>query len=237
MKCDFQKETLIAFFYNDLEKEEMTKVRAHLKKCSACKKDLEQFAETRLFLKAWPDEEPNLNLQFIPEKTSFWSWLTPTWLPERRGRKLAVGFAAALALALIALSALNFEASYSDAGFNVKLSLLPRQDTQIEPPQDPLSMPVSRREFDTWKAESYQLIQQLIEETETRNRRDYRMALSELAREMDSQRRQDLQWVGKGFEIVHSESQYKIERTQEMLNQLIKVANYQISRPDSGQNK
>lgn len=237
MKCDFSKEKLIAFFYQDLAKEEMTKVRAHIKKCSSCKKELDQFAETRHLLKAWPDERPNLNLEFIHEKASFWNWIIPNWRPEFGRRKIALGFAAALAIAFIVLAALNFEASYSDAGFNVKLSLLPRQDAKIEPPQDPLSMPVSKREFDSWKAESYQLIQQLIEETESRNRRDYRMALSELARDMDFQRRRDLQWVGKGFELVHTESQHKIEQTQEVLNQLIRAASYQISRPDSGQNK
>lgn len=237
MKCDLSKEKLVGYFYQDLPEDDKKDVAIHLKKCAACKKELQEFSKTAELLKTWPDEEPNLNLKFIHEKASFWSWLKPDWSVGLGWQKIAVGFVAGLALALIILSALNFEASYSNGDFSVKLSLLPRSDKQAEPPEDPLAVPVTRREFNSWKQDSYQLIQKMIRDTETRNRQDYQLALREFARDVDYQRRQDLWWVGRGFQMVHSVNENKIRQTNEVLEHLIQTAKYQIPQWDSGINK
>ena len=237
MKCDLSKERLIGYFYEDLPDEEVKDVKLHLKKCAACKKELTEFGKTTDILKTWPDEEPGLNLKFIREKASLWSWLKPGRSVGFGWRGIAVGFAGGLVLVLLILSVLNFEASYSGGEFNVKLSLLPRSEKQTEITEDPLAIPISKREFDSFKEDSYRLIQDMARESRTRNRNEYRTAFREFAQDIDYQRRQDLSWVGKGFEVVHSANDDKIRRTNQVLQQLIQTANFQSVRPNSDQNK
>ena len=151
--------------------------------------------------------------------------------------KVAVGFAGGFVLVLLILSVLNFEASYSDGELNVKLTLLPRSEKQAEITGDPLAIPITKREFDSWKEDSYLVIQDMIQRTQTRSRNEYRTALREFARDVDYQRRQDLSWVGKGFEVVHSANDDKLRRTNQVLQQLIQTANFQSVRPNSEKNK
>jgi len=237
MKCELSKEKLIGYFYQDLQDEEFKGVKLHLKKCDACKMELTEFSKTTDFLKTWPDEDPGLNLKFIREKASLWSWLNPGWSIGFSWRGVAVGFAGGLALVLLILSVLNFEASYSGGEFNVKLSLLPSSDKQAEIAEDPLAVPITKREFDSFREDSYRLIQDMARESRTRNRNEYRTAFREFAQDIDYQRRQDLSWVGKGFEVVHSAHDDKIRRTNLVLQQLIQTANFQRVRPNSDPNK
>jgi len=237
MKCDLSKEKLVGFFYEDLPDEAIKDVKLHLKKCAACKKELAEFSKTADILKTWPDEEPGLNLKFIREKASFRNWLKSGWSVGFGWRKVAVGFAGGFALVMLILSVLNFEASYSDGELNVKLTLLPRSEKQAEITGDPLAVPITKREFDSWKEDSYLVIQDMIERTQTHSRNEYRTALREFARDVDYQRRQDLSWVGKGFEVVHSTNDDKLRRTNQVLQQLIQRANFQSVRPNTEQNK
>lgn len=237
MKCDLSKEKLIGYFYEDLPDEEIKDVKLHLKKCSACKKELAEFSKTTDILKTWSDEEPGLNLKFIREKASLGSWLKPNRSIGFGWRRVAVSFAGGFALVLLTLSVLNFEASYSDGEFSVKLTLLPRSEKQAEITEDPLAVPITKREFDSWKGDSYLLIQDMIQDAQTRNRNEYRTVFREFARDVDYQRRQDLSWVGKGFEVVHSENDDKIRRTNQVLQHLIQTANLQSVRTNSEQNK
>ncbi len=237
MKCDLSKEKLIGYFYNDLPEEEIKGVKAHLKNCAACKKELAEFSKTADILKTWPDEDPGLNLRFIREKGSLRSSLKPGWLAGLGRRRVAFGFAGASVLVLLILSALNFEASYSDGDFSFKLSLLPRPQEPTDLAEDPLAVPITRREFNSFKEDAYRLIQDVARESQARNRNEYRTALREFARDIDYQRRQDLSWVGKGFEVVHSTNDDKIRRTNQVLERLILTTNFQSVRPNTDQNK
>ncbi len=138
---------------------------------------------------------------------------------------------------LLILSALNFEASYSDGDVSFKLSLLPRSQKQLDLAEDPLAVPITRREFNSFKEDSYRLIQDVARESQVRNRNEYQMALREFARDIDYQRRQDLNWVGKGFEAVHYTNDDKIRYTNQVLQRLIQTANFQSVRQNSEQNK
>ena len=237
MKCELSKEKLIGYFYQDLPDEELKDVKLHLKRCAACKMELTEFNKTTDILKTWPDEDPGLNLKFIREKASLWSWLNRGWSIGFSWRGVTVGFAGGLALVLLILSVLNFEASYSGGEFNVKLSLLPRAGQQADIAEDPLAVPITKREFDSFKEDSYRLIQNMALESRNRNRNEYRTAFREFARDIDYQRRQDLSWVGQGFEVVHSANDDKIRHTNLVLQQLIQTANFQSVRPNSDQNK
>ncbi|MFQ5824700.1 MAG: anti-sigma factor family protein [bacterium] len=237
MKCEISKEKLIGYFYQDLDSVEIADLEAHLTKCTACQKELAQLAQTTKILSTWPDEEPNLNMVFVQEKTSYWDSLIPNWLRGIGWRRFTVGLTISFASILIILALSNFEAKYTQGNFDVKLSLLPRPSAEFSTSSDPLAAPVKQQEFTEWKQQSMQLIQEMIHTAEARQRRELELVLAQFARDMDLQRRQDLRLVGKGLEGFQLSNENRFRRTNEILQQLIRVAQYQSSQPNPIQNK
>ncbi|MFQ6115315.1 MAG: zf-HC2 domain-containing protein [bacterium] len=237
MKCESSKEKLIGYFYQDLDSEEMAEFEAHLGKCTACQKELKQLAKTTNILRAWPDEEPNLNFVFVQERTSLWKAILPDWLRGLGWRRISVGLAVGIVAVLAILALLNLEATYNQGNFSLKLSLLPRPSTESNAPLTPLAKPVTRQEFSEWQQQSLQLIQEMLEASEARQRHELELTMAQFARDMDLQRRQDLQLVGKGLEVFQLSNENRFNRTNEILQKLIQTAQYQSSKPYNTQNK
>jgi hypothetical protein len=235
MKCDLAKDKLMDYLYDEVSGAERAEIETHLANCSACASELAQLRQTARVLRAWPDEAPNLNLRFVQEKIRVLDSLKTKLAHGWRGRKLMAGFAAGLALALIILSLLNFEASYSEGTLQVKLS--PFSSPQKETPPEPGALPVTQEEFQAWKQTSYELMQQMIQTAAARQRYEQNLVLSELARDLDLRRRQDLQRVGKGLEALQLVNDNQFRRTNEVLQQLLYVAQYQNSDSNYIENK
>lgn len=233
MKCDLSKEQLIGYLYQDMEPGEQAAIEAHLAQCPACQRELEELSSTTETLRAWPDEEPNMNLVFVQEKMSRWKARMPSWLRRWSGRRLTVSVAVGIATVLVVLALVNLEATYGHGNFSVKLSLLPRPSVDSESPQDPLAAPVTRGELAAWQQESLPLILEMIQIAEERQRRERNLALAQFARDMDLQRRQDLRLVGEGLEVVELSTQNRFRRTDEVLHQLLTVAQFQMEQPRS----
>lgn len=232
MKCDLSKDKLIAYFYEELDSEARLETEAHIAQCSACQKELQQFKKTSVLLQAWPDEQPELNLKIVSEKHS--ASHGPLKELSRLGwRRLGLSFAVAAVGILVVLSALNFRASYSDGNFSVQFSLLTPSESDRPLSQDSLVQPVTRSEFNAWKKDAYQLIDEMIQDAEARQNRQLNTKLAKLAREIDTQRRQDLRFVGRGLEAFQASNETQFQRTNEVLQQLIQVATQQDSGPDS----
>ncbi len=227
MNCDLSKDKLMDYLYEEVTGAEKAEIETHLAHCSVCASELAQLRQTARVLNAWPDEEPNLNLRFVQEKIRFLESLKTKLVRGWRGRKLVAGFAAGLASALIILALLNFEASYSDGALRVKLSLF--SSPQKETPLEPGALPVTQEEFQVWKQTSYELMQQMIQTAAARQRYEQNLVLSELARDLDVRRQQDLQRVGKGLEALQLVNNNQFRRTNEVLQQLIYAAQYQYS--------
>jgi hypothetical protein len=231
MRCELSKDKLIGYFYADLDSSEKADFEAHLAKCKACQKELEQLTKTTKILRAWADEEPNLNLAFVQERTSLWKTLLPSRLRGLRWRRLSLGLTVSFAAILAVLALLNLEAGYQQGNFTLKLSLLPRPSAESKASPDPLDTPVTQREFSVWQQQSLQLIQEMIQAAELRQRRELQRVMAQFARDLDLQRRQDLQLVGKGLEVFQSSNEDRFYRTNEILRQLIRAAQYQTSEP------
>lgn len=231
MKCDMPREKLIGYLYQDMEPGEQATVKAHLTQCPACREEMEQLARTTHVLRTWPDEEPNRNLVFVQERTSRWRSRMPDWLRGWSGRRVAMGMAIGIASVLIILALANLEATYTHGDFNLKLSLLPRPRADLEPSQDPLTAPVTQREFAAWQRQSLQLIQEMMQLTEERQRQERALTLAQFAGEMELQRRQDLRQVGEGLEVIELSAENRFRRTDELLHQLLTAARFQMAPP------
>lgn len=235
MTCELSKEQLIGYFYQDMEPSEKEIVEMHLAQCSACKSELEGLAKTTKVFRVWPDEEPQMNLVFEQEKVPFWKSLLPDWLYNTVWRRFAVGFAAGTAAVLVLMALLNFEATYSQGNFRVKLGLMPKSTDEPDSPQTPLLKPVTHQEFAEWQQQSMLHVQEMLQASEERQRRELGSVLTQFVRDLDLQRRQDLHLVQKGFEVFQWSNEDRFRRTDELLNRLLTVT--AISSPDSDRQK
>ena len=235
MKCDISKEKLIAYFYDDLDSHEKKSIDEHLASCSQCQSELEQFGQTTKILQTWSDEDANLHLNFVKEKSGWLSFQTPAWI--KNWRRPILGFAGAVAATLFILSLFNFEASYQKDNFDVKMSLWPRSaPTNLSNPGIESEL-VSRSEFDDWKKNSFQLMQEMLEETEARQRAEHNLLLSEFAKEIDNQRKQDLRLVGQGFEVFRLSNEDEFRRTNQVIHKLIQSTQNLNFKPRNIENK
>ena len=104
--------------------------------------------------------------------------------------------------------------SYTDGVFTLQVGHTPT--TQ----EDALEAPITRREFVEVQQQSIELIETMLQASETRQREERNVALTQFARNMELQRQQDLQLVGRSLRGVDQSSAYRYQQTDEMLRQL-----------------
>jgi hypothetical protein len=235
MKCDFSRAKLLGYFYEDVAAGEKTEIAAHLAGCACCRDELEQLRQTVRALRQWPDEEPNLRLQFVGQKTALGEWLAR--LRQKSWPKFAMAFAGGLACALVILALMNFEVNYSEGRFSAKFNLFQTSRSSAAAEIDPLEQPVTQREFNDWKQASYELTQRMIADAASQQRYEQRALLSQFARDLDARRREDLQRIGEGLEVFQLVNENKFRRTNEALQQLLYAAYSQNTDTNRIENK
>jgi hypothetical protein len=234
MNCDTAKADLMDYFYQELPPDKRRNFEQHLAGCPACRDEVAALTTTATTLRCWPQEDADLSLRFVAQQTGF-SLLRLRWQQLRR---FAFAFAGAAALLLVVLSALNFEASYAGGELNIQLSMLPGnggKQVVSAIPVDSLAAPVTRREFEAWKADSYQFVQAWLETSEQRQSRRIGTSLARLALDIEQQRRQDLQLVGEGIEAFQWRNRRQLQTTNKALQQLLLATQSLPLRRDAGQ--
>ena len=211
MTCDLSKERLIGYHYDEVDPDERNAVKAHIAGCESCRLELESLRETTGVLGAWADESPDFDLVFVRDRAPFWKALVPQWGAGGGWRRFAAGVTLGAAAAVLLLAFVNIQVGFTDGALNLNVALRSSQAQQVE--QDPLNRPVSLGEFASYQDQSLNLIKQLLESSEERQRRDVGFALARFAEDLDRQRQRDLQLVGLGLQGVE-------ESTSQRLNQI-----------------
>ncbi len=216
MTCDDNKILLMDFLYNEIAPEAETLVRAHLQNCAACRGEYETLSRTSLTLKAWENEDPRLHLTFVRESSSWLGALKEKLFPAEAPRwgKLA-SVAAGIALGVLLISALlNTEISFNNGNFAYRTSLLPRQGTTAE--ADSQLVAQVRQQVETQ-------YQRLLLASQQQQRDELNRTLAQFAAEISRQRQSDLQLVGEGLDAFQQHTDSRLQRNNEMLNQLLQT--------------
>jgi hypothetical protein len=121
MRCEEFRERLVELLYDDHgAAPDAADLRAHVRSCPACSRELEELAGVRKALGLWQDE-PLLRPVEVPQALpAFRRGLPAAW---RVARYAAV--AAAVVLAFLALA--NAEIRWNREGFSFRTSLIARQ--------------------------------------------------------------------------------------------------------------
>jgi len=227
------KETLISYLYEEMTHEESVRFENHLATCSTCRTQLQEFRASQNILAAWPDEEPEQALTFVPEPASLLHGMVQWWTRLRRPAK-TLGMLAGGAIATVfILSIFNVQAGVSAGEFYVRFSVWPQAQTSpAETAMSPEQQPVTRKEFDAWRTASLQLISDALENSQRIQDERLNKALAQLASQLEARRRQDLRYVGKGLQVLQAKQESKFRQTDEVLQQLIQLASYQSTQPN-----
>jgi anti-sigma factor RsiW len=122
MRCDEIQERLVEVLYDDSgSPNNHDELQAHLRTCSACRKELAELKQTRDYMRRWRDESP-LRSVAVPVRAA------PA-IASFRWRYLR--YAAVAAMALIALLALaNAQVTWNKDGFSFATRLFAGQETE-----------------------------------------------------------------------------------------------------------
>jgi len=145
MSCDEIREHLVEILYDESGSfTETDDLQAHLRTCSACRKELEELKQTRDCLRRWKDEPPLRSVTIARREAPA--------IPSFKWRYLR--YAAVAAMALITLLAIvNTRVTWNKDGFSFSTRLFAGQETE--------------RDYYS-KAETRDLVQQALDDSESR---------------------------------------------------------------------
>ncbi|MBN1782904.1 hypothetical protein JW948_17355 [bacterium] len=222
MKCDMAPESLVSLLYADAEGEEEHKIRKHLEECEDCRRTFQELQETTEILGKWEDEIPALKTVFVQEPVSAWtSWKERLW--GKPSNRLAWGLPVLVGAVLIFLFAFQFQAGYENGKWHVSFGKKGLSEKQLESRMETM--------LAEWQSRNTEQLVQLIQESETRQRMNFTMAINDYAQQQEMKRRQDLLLVGQGLEGLQRQTEGRYYQTSTLINDLIRMSNSPAPQP------
>lgn len=238
--CD-DKQTLVSYLYGEVDHETRQAVDAHLDTCAACAAEVIALGDARSGLGMWVPPDVELDFKIVKK-----SELPPANVlrPARWWNTVPVWAQAAAAILVLAAGAAiaNVQVKSGPEGFSVSTGWMqPATVPQVSAPQNneewraalvSLEQQLrgeirSTREQETRVAArtpvdeaTIRRVQQMIAASEQRHERELAMRFIEFTRDMNMQRRADLQNVARGM-VNYDE---RLMRQGQTINSLIRVS-------------
>jgi hypothetical protein len=243
-------EQLVAYLYDDLDSSERIAIESHLSHCGVCRQELAALGAVRTELAQWTPPEPVRGLGSSPAppqgRTGLWARLSdiPFWA-QAAAAILCVGVAAGLA---------NLEVRYDADGLVVRTGWSgPRAPDEMAAsvpgivvsaaPERPWQFDLAelerelRAELATGGAEVVSRpaaasgaettrIRALIDESEQRQRRELALRLADVLRDVQGQRRDDLEKIDRSLGMIQANlgvmqnTGVEVMRQRQMINDL-----------------
>jgi hypothetical protein len=221
MKCEQFRSLMMDFLYDEMSEEDRISFNSHLSQCEECRKEVESLRFTSRILRQWEDVDHDINV--IPVKDK------PLWITRfkdsilnlfSRPRKIATGLAYGFAAIFLLLAIANAEISFKDGDFKLSMGLLPRPEQQ-----ENINDLYAQRLVEQILNENIRLTSSLIQESETRQRKELAYILLSLQKDIERQRYQDLNLVGHGLDTIQKNTNQQIQQIDYTLNEIIHPEN------------
>lgn len=219
MKCDDTKLLLMDLLYNEISEENEAMLKDHLSECVSCREEFESLKNTSGIMQKWEDVDPKLNLVFVSDKKSIFGALKDKF--SFAPKKLAYGFALGFVTVVLLFSLANTEISYKDGDFSLKMGIFKNgaEQNQLSPEMQQALMAQVREQ-------NAQLINQLMQQSEQRQRQELAATLAKFSQEFNYQRTNDLKLVGAGLNEIEQKLYLQVEKqTNDRFNNLIRYIN------------
>ena len=238
--CD-DKQTLVAYLYGEVDQETRQAVDAHLASCAACEKEVTALGDARSELGLWVPPEVELDFKIV-KKSELPS--ATVLRPARWWNAVPVWAQAAAAILVIAAGAAiaNVQVKSGPEGFSVSTGWMqpaavtapaPAANDEWKPALVALEQQLrneirSTREVETHAAAAttpvdeatIRRVRQMIAESEQRHERALATRFIEFTRDVNMQRRADLQNIGRVVGSYDGE----LMRQRQMINNVIRVS-------------
>jgi hypothetical protein len=243
-------ERLVAYLYDDLDSSERAAIESHLSRCRRCREELAALGAVRVELGRWTPPEPARGFASSPpalprKRPGVWGTLSdiPVWT-QAAAAVLCVGVAAGLA---------NVEVRYDGDGLMVRTgwsgSSAPGGD--VASAGETVAAPAVERPWQVDLAELAEALRSelrtgrtaasgqaaesgagvtqvraLIDESEQRQRRELALRLAEVLRDVESQRRDDIEKIGRSLGVIQANlgvmqnTGVEVMRQRQMINDL-----------------
>ena len=240
--CD-DKQTLIAYLYDEVDAATRSRVQAHLASCARCASEVRSLGDVRLELSQWAPPDAELGFAIVRKsapgpaqvlRPARWWQTVPAWAQA----------AAAILVLAAGASIANIQVRSNADGFVVTTGWMTPQ-TEIESVAAPvaddrqwrsalasLEQQLRREIQSTRQQEAVRVatapvdeatlrrVRQLLEASERRQEQELALRLTQFAREMDVQRAADFRLIRSGFAGFDEQ----MFRQQQMLNNVIRIS-------------
>lgn len=229
--CDMH-EALVSYLYNEATPKESGLVEQHLRECAACKEELQSFERVRGMLQQWQiddlpvvrvvNERPTGERSMLSVLKELFS-VTPIWAK-------ALG---AVATALVVLGIIGTDISVGTSGISFHADLL-RRDRNLQAANAPSAAPSNVSDSDQVRAELKGLVNQLIAESERRQRDEIKAQLVSLESQLQTMHSADLTRLATRIQEQHARLktiEQDIDRREGL--DLTDILFSEVSRPGS----
>ena len=247
-------DALTSYLYEEGPAAERLAFEAHLRQCERCAAEAASLRAVRVDMAAWTPPETVLDFRIVREpaqSASRWGWMStmPAWA-QLAAASLVVGVAAGLSGLDVQYGSDGLivrtgwsrpagrrtrraAAAGDDAPWRTELAAL-REQIQTELSQNasaPTVVPASAGAAggsETMGDDAFLArVKQLIEASEARTQREMALRLTEMVREMDTQRRADMRRVADGLGVLEGRTGAVTAQQREVMNYLMKVSQRQ----------
>lgn len=223
MKCNDVKPLFMDYLYDEISDENRSLFLAHLSHCGSCHKELESLKKTSHVLQQWADIDPDFNVVLVTEKVSWIGQLKDGLagiLPKPK--KIAYGLTFAVVGVFLLLAIANTEISYRQGEFKMSMGLFSKPSSKTIA-DDVLTQQL----LEKLQTENYYLTNTLIQQSETRQKKELASAILRLKQDFEHQRIEDLNLVGYGLDNIERNTFREIKRTDKSLNEIIQLISTQ----------
>lgn len=223
-------EGLIAYLYGEADAHERARVDAHLIVCAACANELSALGATRQHLAEWAPPEVGLGFQIVRPMTAadttatvlrparWWNRPTPVWA---HAAAAVLIFAAGLLVGTSRGSIVEAPGVDRQPVSSTQVSVPPVAPAQVTElarevqrlradlaalSSSPAAAPTARTQAPASDAVVLTRVRELIADSEAGLRTDMTLRDTQLAREVELQRRQDLAQLNRSLDLVNNQT-------------------------------
>ena len=238
------KDSLIAYLYDEVEPDLRQQIDEHLQSCSACSDEIGGLAAVRLGLSAWtpPATERGITIARKPESPAPANWwaAVPMWarvaaasmvfalgasVANVQVRSNADGFVVTTGWMAPAIANAASPAAAREEGWKPALAALESQlRGEIQAARPQAIGPVTVASHAGSDDATLKQVQTLLDASEQRQRQELALRLTQMNRDLDVQRRADLVRISQSFGQFEGRTGEMMARQRQMMNYITRVS-------------
>jgi anti-sigma factor RsiW len=240
---------LVGYLYDEGGPDERRAIEAHLAVCAACTAEVAALRSTRLSLSSWTPPDADLNFRIVsdaapakglrpaPGPRSWWTQPLPAWAQAAAavvlfGAGLALGVTqgigpeappAATTVASAPATSANTVSADDLAAVERRLRAEMAQ-LRTASTASAAAVPAQAPALSAVEGQVLARVRALIDESEQRQQRELALRMTQVMRDVDTQRRMDLAQIQGSFRQIEGVTGAQVREQRDMMNYLIRAS-------------